>query len=210
MPTRNEGVIPFPDDYSIAVAFCGKAAEKTGDALKSYNEASLAARRVLALWNEASGQSELTLGAAIANDAGAAGEIRLLLDRKGERRLRDRFDQFALESEDLVPRAAAALASGELTTFGELVATSHLAAEALLGNQIPATSRLVRLARDAGAVASSAFGAGFGGSVWAMVASSDEEPFTKEWRERYRREFPELAGHAEFFVTRPGPGATAI
>ncbi|MGH7679754.1 MAG: galactokinase family protein, partial [Gemmatimonadaceae bacterium] len=77
-------------------------------------------------------------------------------------------------------------------------------------NQVPATNRLVRLARDSGAVAASAFGAGFGGSVWAMVPSNQTESVTIEWRARYLREFPDLAERAQFFATRPGPGATAI
>ncbi len=46
---------------------------------------------------------------------------------------------------------------------------SQEAAERWLGNQIPETIALARLARHVGATAASAFGAGFGGSVWALV-----------------------------------------
>jgi galactokinase len=209
-PTRNEGTIPFPAGQSLAVAFCGHAAPKTGSAQESYNAASLATRRILSLWNQESRRTDPTLGAAVTSDPDAPDRIRRLLDGAADRGLRDRFDQFVLESEDIIPRAADALGRGDLAVFGDLVAASHLAAETLLRNQIPATSRLVRLARGLGAVAASAFGAGFGGSVWAMMDESNADAFVAEWRDRYAREFPDLALSAEFFVTSPGPGAYAL
>ena len=46
---------------------------------------------------------------------------------------------------------------------------SQESAERLLGNQVPETAVLVASARAFGAFASSAFGAGFGGSVWALA-----------------------------------------
>jgi galactokinase len=68
---------------------------------------------------------------------------------------------------------------------------------------------LARSARALGARASSAFGAGFGGSVWALVAEAESDAFTKRWAETYRRDFPAAAPRAVFFTTRPGPAATA-
>ena len=61
--------------------------------------------------------------------------------------------------------------------FGKLVDESQVAAEELLGNQVPETISLAKHARALGAYAASAFGAGFGGSVWALVSRSEAEQF---------------------------------
>ena len=77
----------------------------------------------------------------------------------------------------IVPGAADALAEGDLDRFGALVDRSQAGAEAALGNQVPETIHLQRSARRLGARAASAFGAGFGGSVWALVAATGAETF---------------------------------
>jgi galactokinase len=66
---------------------------------------------------------------------------------------------------------------------------------------------LARSAKELGAAAASAFGAGFGGAVWAMVAVEESEVFLARWARRYREDFTELAGQSSFFLTRPGPAA---
>jgi galactokinase len=207
-PTRAEGDVPFPSGSVLVVAFSGVAAEKTGRAMALYNELSLSTRTILDRWNAASGRADSSLGAAVAGGPDVVARIRGLLG--SERRLRDRFDQFVLESVEIVPRASAALARGDFALFGELVNSSQLGAEELLGNQIPETRALVRMAKSAGADAASAFGAGFGGSVWALVGKSGAAEFIEEWRATYARKFPESARRAEFFATRPGPGASAV
>ena len=65
---------------------------------------------------------------------------------------------------------------------------------ALLGNQVPETIALARAARAHGAFAACSFGAGFGGSVWALVAATP-------------RRSPR-AGTPRAFVARPGPPLT--
>lgn len=212
IPTRKEREIPFPADRCFVVAFCGVAAEKTGSALASYNEASLATRMILKLWRDSTGRGDLSLQAAIASAPNATDDIREVIGSyRGAdftaQRLRERFDQFVLESEEIIPRASDALARPDFDTFGDFVARSHAAAEEKLRNQIPETMRLVRLARELGADAASAFGAGFGGSVWAMVPQNAAEHFIGAWRSRYVSEFPRHASKAEFFATRPGPPA---
>ena len=125
-------------------------------------------------------------------------------------RLRDRFDQFVMESCEIIPQAAEALAHGDLSTFGTLVDRSQHGAETLLGNQIIQTTALARLACDEGADAASAFGAGFGGSVWALTGAGGAEAFVARWRDAYRAAFPEAAAQAEFIVTSAGPGVTSL
>jgi galactokinase len=125
-------------------------------------------------------------------------------------RLRDRFEQFLMESYEIIPQAAEALARADLGTFGALVDRSQHGAETLLRNQVPETIALAHLARGEGAHAASAFGAGFGGSVWALSGAADAEEFVRRWQDAYRSAFPEAAARAEFIVTRPGPGAMSL
>jgi len=83
-------------------------------------------------------------------------------------------------------------------------------AERGLGNQVPETIELARSARRLGAIAASAFGAGFGGSVWALVPATDAARFADEWAAVYRRQFQDAAERAAFLVTRPGPAALRV
>ena len=84
----------------------------------------------------------------------------------------------AEESNEIVPRGGDFLANGDMKSFGASVDRSQLLAEKLLGNQTPETVELARSARAIGAAAASAFGAGFGGSVWALVSSSRADIFS--------------------------------
>jgi galactokinase len=98
-----------------------------------------------------------------------------------------------------------ALERGDLAALGEAVDRSQRAAERFLGNQVPETIELARSARALGARAASAFGGGYGGSVWALVDSSDAGAFRSAWESIYHRRFPETRGD-EFFITGAGPG----
>jgi galactokinase len=118
-----------------------------------------------------------------------------------------RFEQFVEESEVIIPTAGDALGAGDLERFGRLVDRSQELAVRALRNQVPETIELARLARELGAVAASAFGAGFGGSVWALVEERESAAFLERWRDAYLESFPRHAGSATFFVTRPGPPA---
>jgi galactokinase len=69
---------------------------------------------------------------------------------------------------------------------------------------------LARSAREMGAMAASAFGAGFGGSVWALVKRSEAFAFLSEWRAQYARAFPGHSKQSEFFITGAGPGLTRL
>ena len=124
--------------------------------------------------------------------------------------LRDRFSQFVLESTELIPDAGDALSAGDLVRLGQIVDRSHEAAERLLRNQVPETMWLVRDARAREAVAASAFGAGFGGSVWALVPADRAESFRATWAEEYARRFPSPAAASMFFATRAGSPAMRL
>ena len=59
-------------------------------------------------------------------------------------------------------------------------------------------------------MAASAFGAGFGGAVWAMVNREQAESFREAWSRAYHKSFPQQANDAAFITTSPGPPATRL
>lgn len=206
-PIRLERRIDFPEDMSFVVIVSGVAAEKTGAARDLYNAASLATREIMRLWNEETGRDDAVIGDALDVDPDAERLRALVADRPD---LTRRLDHFLTESGRIIPAASQAMADGDLEGFGEAARQSQEAAETLLGNQVPQTSALARLAREAGAIGSTSFGAGFGGSVWALVPTRDAEDFATDWLARYSSEFPEEAARATTVVTRPGPAARRL
>jgi len=204
VPVELERTIPFPEGFVFVIASSGVVAEKTAGARASYNSAANATAELLARWNHATGNRAASLGEVLAGP-GSYDRLRKLLD--GEPHLLARLEQFAVESGELVPRAADALLSKDLDAFGVLVDRSQAGAERALGNQVAETVHLQRSARRLGARAASAFGAGFGGSVWALVDAGKAERFRQEWEEDYASTFPVRRAGAEFFLTRPGGGA---
>ena len=120
------------------------------------------------------------------------------------------MEHFLEESGVIGPSASDALARRDLAAFGALVDRSQVNAERLLGNQVPETIHLARSACELGAAAASAFGAGFGGSVWALARRTDADRFAREWRDVYGATFPQRRAQADVFVTRPGPPAMRL
>jgi galactokinase len=110
-----------------------------------------------------------------------------------------RVAQFHLESFELVPHVAALITSGEIGAIGDLIDQSQQFAESMLGNQVDETVFLQRSARELGALAGSAFGAGFGGSVYALIHDDVGDAFLAKWQSEYRRRFPDR--EPEFFLT---------
>jgi galactokinase len=209
-PLRPERDVPVPAGHTFAIASSGVRAEKTGAAQEKYNRLSALGRRLLALWNRETGRQDPTLAAALRAEPGAADRLRAAAAGEEDApALLARLDHFLAESEEIVPAAAAALAAGDLAELGSLVDRSQALASSLLGNQIPETEFLARSARELGAAAASAFGAGFGGSVWALVPEERADGFLALWRERYADAFPTLTD-AEFFLTGAGSPARRI
>jgi galactokinase len=211
-PLRREGTVPLPKGYCFAIASSGVVAEKTAGAKDSYNRASLAVRHLLRMWNGLTYRNDATLADAARSSADAPDRLRQIARTElttsfATEYLAARLEQFLLESELIIPAAAHALSESSLGAFGAYVDWSQWGTERLLGNQIPATVFLARSAREIGAAAASAFGAGFGGSVWALVERGDASRFLKSWKQSYRRAFPAHAGGAQFFVTNAGPAA---
>ena len=209
-PVRHERSIALPDDHIFVIGVSGASADKTGDALEKYNRVSLLAAAVLATWRSATGRADPTLMAAATSSTDAPKRMReVLISSRSSifspQELLNRFEQLVIESTEIIPAVAQALANGAVDKIGALIDRSQEGAELLLTNQVPETIALARLARELGAVAASAFGAGFGGSVWALVKIDGAESFKSAWAEQYRLRFPGSGQRSSFFLTCAGP-----
>ena len=216
MPVRHVRDVRWPSGWTFVLASSGIAAEKAGRAQALYNRASLGVRALIELWRAHLGPlTSLTEG--LAADPGAERELRRVIDAhaKGDFSREDlhvRLTHFAREF-PRVTKAAEAFSAGDAAALGRLAATSHDDADKLLGNQLPETNALVRLAVEAGAIGASAFGAGFGGSVWAIIDETDPAAVTafgEQWLQRYRAAFPDRLAHSSWFSAIPGAPLTDI
>lgn len=197
-PVRLEKQIILPKDYCFVIASSGIVAEKTGAAMEKYNRISRLVSEIVKTWKG----EERTLAEIIGN-AGLDGVKRFIAEDdfafpKAE--LTSRVEQFYVESFEIIPKVSALLENGEVEKVGALVDLSQQNAERFLHNQTLETVYLQRSAREFGASASSAFGAGFGGSVYALVRKKESEGFAEKWKASYLKKFPHLAEKAEVFM----------
>ena len=210
-PVRREASHRMPASHLFVVASSGVIAEKAAGARERYNRLSVMVRQLLAEWNRITGGSDSSLAQAAGSAPDAPARLRALAASVGPdpdpQLLVRRLDQFLLESFELVPAAGTAFADGAWDALGALAQRSQGAAEDWLGNQVPETVALTRSARELGAIAASSFGAGFGGSVWALVPATDAVDFAGRWSTRYAEEHPLAAPRAEFVASPAGPGA---
>lgn len=221
-PVQFERSVAWPESHCFVVGVSGVVAAKTGAAKERYNRAARTVHRLVDAWNaraEATGEQPVrTLHDAFVAAAGGAlpAEVPPVLIEVAHaaadhefaaHHLVARLGQFFDETFVFVQGAADALQADDFERFGRLVDLSQAGAERALENQIAETVHLQRYARELGAVAASAFGAGFGGSVWAMVPQAEAEQFALRWRERYVRVHRASSHRAQFFVTGPGQPA---
>jgi galactokinase len=205
-PVRLERKVPLPSTCTLVVGVSGVTAQKTGAAKDRYNRSVKLAGQVLQIWNDAAGRADSTLAGAVHGAPDAPQRMRQSIEHSTM--LLDRFEQFLEESEQIVPAAAEALREADFARLGFLAARSQELAEQRLGNQIEQTKDLARMARSCGAVAASAFGAGFGGSVWAIVPVERADEFLVRWQQAYLLKHPELRPAARFFLTPAGRSAS--
>lgn len=210
MPVTHLLDVAVPPSWTFVLASSGVAAEKAGRAQAQYNRASLGVRALIDLWRAHIGPIG-SLTEALLADPDAEARLRAVIDtcplaEWPREALHIRLSAFAREV-PRVPLAAAAFATADRESVGALAAASHDDADQLLGNQLIETNALVDMALQRGAFAASAFGAGFGGSVWALVDSADPvivQRFGEHWMNAYRQAFPARAGLSTCFDARPG------
>ena len=104
---------------------------------------------------------------------------RAAIDGFGTTSLLDRFDQFVEESETIIPAAASA-GAGDLARFGTWWTGRSTSPSTCWETRCRKPLRS-RHRRELGAAAASAFGAGFGGSVWALVPEGAAAEFAGRW-----------------------------
>ena len=170
---------------------------------------------MIELWNQTSGRSVPHIATALASSADAADRFRDTLAQASHpeftaSELLKRFEHFFAESEQIIPAACDALAAGRMEEFGSEVDRSQKLTDTLLGNQVANTVCLAQSARKIGAVAASAFGAGFGGAVWALTREDIADVFLERWANQYKKAYPREHALANFFLTKPGPAAFSI
>ncbi len=187
--------VEVPTEWRFVIAPSNVRAEKTGGAQASYNRLADEAQTLLDLWNVHE-PSMPSLADALQGDSAAAGRLGALVQRSGLAAalvdsMSRRLEHFVREDALIAP-AAAAFRSGDRRSLDELSGESQRIAESLLRNQVPQTITLAREARRLGAFAARSFGAGFGGSVWALVDAGAAAEFAVAW-------------HPQAFVMRPGP-----
>ena len=214
MPVAHEGDVAMPPDWAFVIASSGVHADKAGSVREHYNRASLGTRALLACWNAVAAEQAHSLAAALER-VGAVETLRELVTRRPPEGYDDaalvrRLSHFIAE-DARVPRAARAFAEADAATIAALARDSQREADEWLGNQVEETRVLAAAAEHAGAIAASSFGAGFGGSVWALVPSGDAEVFAVTWLAEYtRRCRTASATSLEWFVARPGPPLTEV
>jgi galactokinase len=210
-PTVFKAELEWPPEWSLVVAFSGIRAEKTGQALEKYNLAARRAAVAVEACNRRFGTALRNLGEIISYDFGRT-TTRLLQDiAKGapEHRhldLAGRVRHFLLEEERYIPGAIRGLLRRDTEVFGAALTASHRASRRYLGNIAPEIDYLQRSAVSLGASGATGFGAGFGGSIVAVLPAARAARFAQDWEQAYARRYPQAAGEARVFRTAPGPG----
>ncbi len=212
LPTVPLGHTALPAQWVFVVAVSGVHAAKAGSARDRFNRASLACKALIECGHRATEPPAPSLAAALA----PPGALEALTARatsappdgfSGEELTR-RLAHFVAEDRR-VPQAVDACRSADRDAMTHLAEASQEDAERLLGNQVPETVALAALARSCGAFAATSFGAGFGGSVWALVDRADVDAVVRDLEAEYLRRFPARV-RLPWFVAHPGPALTAI
>jgi len=184
-PTRWKEDVDLPQDLAILVAFSGFRAEKTQKAKEAFNRLAERAKAIPQAYNELAGtQYQWAADLLDLEDV----EERLagpLPSQYQNMDLLQRYKAFHAESNLLIPQATEALRNGDYDTVGRAVDESHANSKGYLNNISEEIDILVQIARASGALGASGFGAGFGGSAYALVPSSEVPSFLPAWQERY-------------------------
>ncbi len=214
-PVEFQKDIKLPEDYTFVICSSGVQAVKTGNALKKYNMVSKLISTLVDLWNENNEQKATNLADIISNSKENLSKLKQLIEihenkHFSRKNLHDRLNQFYYENYEIIPNAILNLQNQDVKEFGKQVEKSQELATSLLKNQVDQTVFLAKSARESGAIAASSFGAGFGGSVWAMVTKENVEDFIDSWKKHYEIKFPQNIKEAQFFTSNAGQAAFQI
>lgn len=203
-PTTPVDFVKWPESLSLVVLSSGVTAEKSGSARDAYNRASRLAAEVVSLWNGQAGTGYRHLGEIVKSGGFDPEAMRAFFAQKSEA-LANRFDHFYLEETRFIPGAVASLKEGDIDRFAGYINASAEAVDRLLGNQVDETRYLMKSANRLGALCASPFGAGFGGSVYAIASAEIAADLAHDWLNDYLKHFPQNE-KATAFVDRPQEG----
>jgi len=203
LPVQPEGSSAVPAEWQFVVLSTGVSAPKAGAVRERYNQLATEMHRIIACWNKHQHDTAISLLDVLrsAPDAGDRLAEQLCRDAHGDQ-LVARLRQFETETMQIIPEVRRAFDGADHGALGAAVARSQHLAETVLRNQVPETMHVVRSAAQLGAMAASAFGAGFGGSVWATFAAA--------WLAEYLAEYPMHRAAATVFVTDAAAGAHEV
>jgi galactokinase len=224
-PTKCQKVFPWDAELSMVIASSGVEAEKTTAKLEDYNNAVLLARaaqktitafvrqhtlegeragdrlETLSLWRLSNLMMEI-----MSREPGKhTFEMSTVFDSSSAKFERHRFEQL-LEEMELIQGFLHCYAKRDYPQLKQVVQRSQHLTEKLLQNTVPETRFLPASAIEEGAVAASVFGAGFGGSVYALVEADKAHTFASAWKQKYAKAFPENSSNAQFMVMNNVPG----
>ena len=207
VPIRHVADVAVSPDWMFVIGSSGVAARKTGGAKEGYNRLSRLTQTLLEIWNGTERQAPSLHAAVTSSDSAPARLMRLIGSRAtGEPPAADlerRLTHF-LNEDARIAEAVRAFREGDRERIGALADDSQSDAERLLQTQLAETTALARAARNLGAFGASSFGAGFGGSAWALVQRTDAADFAARWLAEYRTLFPAREA-ATVFLAPPGP-----
>ena len=218
-PIELERRVRIPSDMVFVTVQSGVIAEKASGALESYNRLALLAQeltRLAAAQLDTSSEGSPNLAAYLRSDPENGQRLEQLIRKPGQlleqtpEDLLKRLQHFHLESEELIPAWPDPWTGASVPTIASLAERSTVAARDLLGNQVPETLWLTEALGEAGALAASPFGAGFGGSVWALIQRSSREEVLERLRcmRAPTRELQIAMAQAQ--TSAMGPGAITL
>ena len=205
LPTRLLATLDFPDDLCFVMGNTGVHAAKGDGAKEAYNAASKRVAQLTEIGQFLFGEDLKTLAQICGS--GNFNRAHFLEKLTFYPELKTRFLHFEKE-QYLVHQTVLAFERQSWSDVGNLLQSSQQAASSLLGNQVPETDYLAQIALQQDALASSAFGAGFGGAVWALLPKLKADTFLEKWEKSYQSQFPNRNGH--FFQAELSGGAKYV
>jgi len=199
--------VPPPHELAFAVAFSGFPSPKTQQARDAFNLLARRAAEIPRAYNIARGTQYQYAGEMLG--VGVAEFSKAVAAHPEAAALIDRYAHFHEQNAVIIPQAVKALRSGDAAAFGGVVSKSHESCKRYLHNISPEMDRLAACARECGAFGASGFGAGFGGSAYAVVSREDAPDFIRRWREAYAAACTPPQPPV-FFVCEPSAGAREI
>ncbi len=197
-PTELLERIDMRGDVQVIVAYSAKVAEKTKDAMAKYNRLSQNASSSVTTLNEINGKNYSLLRDFYPRRSFGEGAKEAYEQlNKRDKRLAERAYQFFMER-DIIEKAVESMKEGDIAGYGKLINESHELSKRYLGNIVQEVDFLQHSANRLGAYGATGFGAGFGGSCYAIVRKSESSDFIQQWEKEYLKKFPQYRKRAQF------------